>query len=325
MKYFFMVVVSLFLLGCGKGPVQPQVTTYPSWYLNPPQNTQHSLYGVGEGNSINSAKASALGFVSESLSLTVSSELKKSESSQSYNGNENTYRSVVSNLKTQAKEMEFSEYKIIRNQQIGSKIVLLVEVSRQKLFNDQKAKLELFSKALKMEEKSISKHPVLTQALLYKKRSVKRYKLKSLALLAKTINSGFDTSPYIRQATQVGDAGQDALNRVKVSIDASLEAKVFVDAIKEGLNSAGIKTSSNNANTHLFLKSSFQLDEIYGFKIAKSALAISSKEKNKTIASNTLILSGKSRYDYEKAKTNASHVLRKKIKEEGVFSVLGIR
>jgi len=323
LKYLRMLVLSLILIGCGAEP-KPETIVYPSWYLNPPQNSGSFLYGVGEGSSINVAKASALGSVSESLSLTVSSELSKRDSSNRYNGREDIYSSVVSSLKTEAKEMEFSEYTIIKNEQVGSKIFLLVEVSRQKLFKDQKAKLELFSNELKAEQKSISDYPVLKQALLYKQRAQKRHTLKSLALLSKTIDSNFDTDAYIKQVTQVGDASQKALNRVKISVTASKQAEIFVDAIKEGLNNAGIKTGSNNANTQLYLDSAFHLDEIYGFKIAKSTLSVSTKEKNKTVATNAVVLSGKSRYDYNKAKLNANAVLRQKIKEEGIFSIMGV-
>jgi len=325
LKYLLTLLIAFILVGCGGDTPKPEAVVYPSWYLNPPHNDGSFLYGVGEGNDINVAKASALSFIAESLSLTVSSELKKSDSSSRYNGNENTYSSVVSSLKTQAKEMEFSEYQIIKNEQVGSKIILLVKVSRHKLFEDQKAKLELFSNDLKAEKKSISKYPILKQALLYKQRAQKQHTLKSLALLGKTINSGFDTSAYIHQAAEVADASQDALNTVKISITASRQAEIFVEAIKEGLNNAGIKTGSKNSNTQLHLENAFQLDEIYGFKIAKSRLSLSTKEKNKTIATNALVLSGKSRYDYNKAKLSANTVLRQKIKEEGIFSILGVQ
>jgi len=191
-KYLGLVltVLVIFFSACGGSP-KPEVISYPSWYLNPPANNGSFLYGVGEGSNINIAKAAALSFVSESLSLTVSSKLRKSESSSSYNGNENTYRSTVSSLKAQAKDMEFSEYKIVKNEQIGSRIVLLVEVSRHKLFADQKAKLDLYTKELKAEVKDIQKYPLLKQAQLYKERAKKRYILKSMALLTKTINSKF--------------------------------------------------------------------------------------------------------------------------------------
>lgn len=324
MKYFLVVLVSFLFIGCMGGGAKPEVVSYPSWYLNPPQNNATSLYGVGEGSDINIAKASALSFVSESLSLTVSSELKKSDSSRRHNGKEDTFTSVVSSLKTEAKEMEFSEYKIIKNQQVGSKMILLVEVSREKLFNDQKAKLDLFADELKAEKISISKYPLLKQADMYKKRASKSTKLKSLALLTQTINSKFDTGKYIKQTREVKDASEDALNKVRISITASKEAKIYIDAIKEGLNDAGIKTSSKNSNTQLVLKNTFQTDSIYGFKIAKSTLTLSTKVKAKTIASKTLTLSGRSKYDYTKAKANASSLLRVKIKEEGIFSILGI-
>jgi len=317
-----ILITALLFIGCGGS--QPEVVKYPSWYLNPPRNSDSSLYGIGEGRDLATAKASALSSVSASLSVTVSSELKQSQSSQTRNGQESTYRSAISSLKAEVKEMEFSEYKIINNQQISSKFIILVEVSRQHLFNDQRNKLQRYSKELQDRQDNIKKSPLLTQVHLYEKSVQKTDKLKSLALLSKTINRSFDLSPYLEQIKKIKDSKLNALNKVRVSIHTTDEAEVFKDAIKEGLNRAGIKYVSSGANTDIYLKSSFLTDEVYGYKMAKANLSISTKSQNKTIASNTLKLSGKSRYDYQKAKLNAAQILRKKITTEGLFIILAI-
>jgi len=323
MRYILSLLISLTFIACG-GSSKPEPIDYPSWYLNPPQNNGSFLYGVGEGSDINSAKASALSAVSASLSITVSSELKKSESSSSFNGNENTYKSVVNNVKAQVKEMEFSEYKVIKNQVLGNQFLVLVEVSRHRLFSEQKTKLDTFSNELKEEQKNIAKQDPIEQALLFSKSLQKTAKLKSLALLSKSIDTNFNTSVYTKQANAIEASKLDALNKLKVSISASNEAKVFTDALKEGLNKAGIKVVNSGANTKIKLKNSFQTDEIYGYKIAKANFSIATQSSGKTIATNNLSLSGKSRYDYKKAKLNAANLLRAKIKKDGIFSVLGI-
>jgi len=324
MKYIGLFLVAFFFIGCG-GTAKPEVISYPSWYLNPPQNTSSYLYGVGEGSSITLAKASALSSVSESLSLTVSSELKKSEQSIRDNGVESTYTSVATSLRAEAKEMEFSDYSIVQNQQIGTKIILVVKVSRQRLFTDQKAKLELYSSALKAQVKSISKNATFKQAYLYQERAVKQHKLKSLALLTQTINPSFEINPYILQSREVGNASQNALNKIRVIIKGSAEGMVYIDAVKEGLNKAGIETVTHNANAELYIKNSFQTDTLYGFKIAKATLTLSIKQNKKTISSNTIILSGKSQYSYEKAKSNSAQLLRNKIKQDSIFTILGVK
>jgi len=323
MRYVLALFISLTFLACG-GSSKPKPMAYPSWYLNPPQNSGSFLYGVGEGSDINSAKASALSSVSASLSITVSSELKKSESSSSFNGNESSYKSVVNRVKAQVKEMEFNEYQVVKNQVLGEQFLVLVEVSRHKLFNEQKTKLDAFSNALKQEQKNIKKQVPIKQALLLDKSLQKTEKLTSLALLSKSIDATFDTAPYTQQASMLEASKQDAFNKIKISITASNEAEVFTDALKEGLNKAGIQVVTRGANTRVQLKNTFLTDEIYGYKIAKAKLSIATLSSDKTVASNTLALSGKSRYDYKKAKLNAANLLRAKIKKDGIFSVLGI-
>jgi len=324
MKYIISIFITLFIIGCG-GSRQPEPVSYPSWFLNPPANDGSFLYGTGEGRDIDSAKASALNSVAASLSITVSSQFKKNESSQSFNGNENAYHSALNTVKAEVKAIEFSDYKIIQNQVTGSKVLVLVEVSRFKLFSTQKEKLERFSQELKTEQNNINRQSPLKKAYLYTQSREKTQRLTSLALLTKSINSDFDTAPYFEQAADIKQAQSDVTDDAKVSVTAEPEAEVFVAVLKEGLSKAGIKTVSRGANTSIRLKNSFQTDEIYGFKIAKATLSISTQDSSrKNIATKTINLSGKSRYDYEKAKASAAQGLGKKIEAEGIYTVLGI-
>jgi len=324
MKIIISVLIALFLIGC-TGSGQPEPVSYPAWFLNPPANDGSFLYGTGEGNSIDSAKASALNAIAASLSITVSSEFKKKESSQSFNGNENAYHSALNTVKAEVKAIEFSDYKIIQNQVTGNKALVLVEVSRFKLFNNQKEKLERLSQELKSEQANIQRHSPLKKAYLYQQNIEQTQRLTSLALLTKSINSDFDITPYFQQSADIKQTRSDAIDDAKVSITAEPEAEVFVAVLTEGLNKAGIKTVYKGANTRIHLKNSFQTDEIYGFKIAKATLTVSTQDDSrKNIATKTINLSGKSRYDYDKAKSSAAQGLRKKIEEENIYTVLGI-
>ena len=324
MKYIIYALVTLFIIGCKTGS-QPTVTSYPSWYLNPPQSNGSSLYGIGEGSDINSAKASALNSIASTLSVTVSSKFKKTETSRSFNGNEDAYHSALNTVKAEVKEMEFSDYKVIQNQITQGKALVLVEVSRRTLFNSQKTKLDLYYKELKDEQRTIKNHSPLKQALLYNKSIEKTQKLHSSALLTKTIDANFNTDEYMNFISKLKLSKENSLNRAKVTLINDKNSEIFVKIMKEGLNKAGIRTVSSRSNTKIYLKNSLQRDTVYGFKITKSDLSISTKDaKNKTIATNNIILSGKSRYDYRKAQQNSALILKKKIEENGIFKVLGI-
>lgn len=325
MKYFYFIMTALLLIGCG-GSREPQVISYPSWYLNPPQSNGASLYGVGEGRDINAAKTSALNSIAASLSITVSSEFKKSESTKSFNGDENAYHSALNTIKAQVKEIEFNDYQIIQNQITLTHSFVLVEVSRAKLFQNQKEKLIRFSTELKAEGKNIARQSSLQKAFMYSKQVQKAQKLNSLALLTKTINADFSITPYLQEVAKIKEAHNDALNDTRVYVSADKEARIFMDTLKEGLNKAGLKVVSRKANAGIHIKNTFQTDEIYGFKIAKASLSLSSKDgKNKTIATRSIKISGKSRYDYDKAKANAAHSLGQKIEQEGIYTLLGIK
>jgi len=324
MKYFFAIITVLLFAACG-GSKEPQVISYPSWYLNPPSNNGASLYGVGDGRTIDEAKTSALNAIAASLSTTVSSEFKKSESTQSFNGDENAYRSALNTIKAQVKEMEFNDYQVIRNQVSSGKVLVLVEVSRARLFQNQKEKLDRYSQELAREEKNIARQSPLKKAFLYSEQLMKTQKLQSMALLSKTINSDFDTSPYLKQAADFKQAQRDTINSTKVHVSADTQGRLFIDTLKEGLNKAGFKTVPAKAETNIHIKNNFQLDEIYGFKIAKATLSFSTNDaKHKTIATRSITVSGKSRYDYDKAKANAAQALARKIDKEGIYTLLGI-
>ncbi len=324
-QFFFSILSILFFAACG-GSKEAQPVSYPSWYMNLPNNNGTSLYGVGEGRNIDEAKASALNAVAASLSTTVSSEFKKNESTLSFNGNENAYHSAINTIKAQVKEIEFNDYQVIENHVTAHKVIVLIEVSRARLLQQQQEKLDRFSTELTAEKKNISEQSPLQQTYLYSVQIDKAQKLQSMALLCKTINTNFDTTPYLRQAADIKQAKNDAMNNTKVFISADMDARVFTDVLKEGLNKAGIKTVASHADANIHIKNRFQLDEIYGFKIAKASLSLSIKDANqKTISTRSLSLSGKSRYDYEKAKANTAQVLANKIDEEGIYTLLGIK
>lgn len=324
MKTILSICIALLIIGCG-GSGQPEAIAYPSWFLNPPANDGSFLYGTGEGRDIDSAKASALNSVAASLSITVSSEFKKNESSQSFNGNENAYHSALNTVKAEVKAIEFSDYRIIQNQVIGGKALVLVEVSRFKLFTTQKEKLERFSQELKTAQGNIDRQSPLKKVYLYEQTRGKTQRLTSLALLTKSINSDFDTAPYFQQAADIKQRQNDVIDDARVSVTAEPQAEMFVAVIKEGLTKAGIKTVTRGSNTSIRLKNNFQTDEIYGFKIAKATLSLLTQDSSrKNIATKTISLSGKSRYDYEKAKMSAAQALKKKIEAEGIYTVLGI-
>ena len=322
MRRLSSILILIFFIGC-VGSNQPDPLDYPSWYLNPPINNGSHLYGVGEGKDINEAKASALSAVAASLSVTISSEFKKNESSSSFNGKENAYRSAINTVKSEIKKIEFNDFQIIQNQVISDKILVLVEVSRIKLFYTQKEQLQRVSDELKREEANILSYSPLKQAYLYTQSINKSQKLQSLALLCKTVNPDFNTQPYFDQASGIKQKQEVILATAKVAVSG---AKIYIDALKEGLNKAGIKTVSSGANAHIRLKNSFQTDDIYGFKIAKATLSLSTlDEKNRTIATQTITLNGKSRYDYEKAQQNTVQAFSKKIETDGIFAILGIQ
>ena len=124
MKYYIFPILLILIsaAGCvapGK-QIQPEQagekSTYPQWYLSAPKDTPFYLYGVGEGETKESALKNALLNISSRLSLTISSDSNiYKESYTDYR--EYTQKTVKEDIRAKTQSLTFSDYELLKSVQ----------------------------------------------------------------------------------------------------------------------------------------------------------------------------------------------------------------
>ena len=313
--------------GCGGGSA-PKPQSYPQWYLNPPQSNGATLYGVGSGPDLPSAKNEALSAISANLSVTVQSQFKKSDHSIRTNNSEQTLQDVLNTVQADTKALTFSNVNVEQNSVLNDKVLILVSVDRAQLFNDQKHRLDTKTSALKTELKNAEALSSIERFIIFKKVRAEHVGIASGAELLAAIKPGFDNSAYL-DFTAANDSQFDSLKHgMKLHIKSDADTKLFVAPVIDALTEEGIKveqSQSSGKSVVIELAASTQQDTLYGYKIEKLRLSATTKTASgKTVASKQHTFSGKSRYDYTQARHQSVAKFKKKIAQDGIFTVLGL-
>lgn len=326
MKIFIALFFSIFILGCSSKEIKPvDLNLYPTWFINPTLSDNSHLYGLGEDYNLEAAKNSALASIASSLSTTINSTFTKIESSDSLNHVETVNSSIINQINADSSNIEFTHFKILKSETISNKFIVLVEVSRYKLFTSYKNKLDSLFNSISTDLIDINEKDPLTKASIYSRNIDLVPKLTSLITISKTINQRFNTKPYFNKIISLQKSLNKAISKVKINVSSDTDSKLFTKTIIEALNNINVSiVDSHKANAFIRIENNFFTDELFGFKIAKANLTISSSNLNRyTISTNNISITGKSRYNHLKAKQNCALVLRKKIHQDNIFHILG--
>jgi hypothetical protein len=109
-KLLFILSIIAFFTAC-VGEKKNTPIQLPKWYLNPPANNFTTLYGTGEGKTLNEAKNNALKDMSEKLVVSVASSMNSITTTSDDGTNSSYLKENIKNVKVEAKKITFSNYK----------------------------------------------------------------------------------------------------------------------------------------------------------------------------------------------------------------------
>lgn len=115
----------LFLGGCATSGV----AQLPDWVLNPPGDTATTIYGVGEGAALRTARDDALAVIAGKLETRVTSDVLTETRLE--NGREESRTS--NRVRTTTEALELSEYQTENSAQVARRLFVLLSIKRQAL------------------------------------------------------------------------------------------------------------------------------------------------------------------------------------------------
>lgn len=331
-KYFLAAAQFVALIlsaGCGvqKEADIPQKKALPSWYVNPPQTTQTTLYAIGEGEDRDEALKNALNMMASTLSVSISSQFDSQKIVQE--GLVNSHQSIVkSQTQSDVKKIRISSYELMESQKLGFRNhIVLIKSDKQKLFESLVSELEQKFALVDLQMKTLHLHHALQRINIYKKAKDDIKDVPDSLIVINVLNSSFDSKIYLKKIEALDGAYEKLLSSITVQIECDNESKNLEAPIREGLNSKKIRIKSGSGETHfrVVVKSSIQKASSYGFTLARSAIEISVKDsKGSVVASNKLNIVGQSTQGYDVAKESVAVKLDEMIKKDGIGKITGL-
>jgi len=294
---------------------------YPDWYTKQPKNTQTSLYGVGEGGTLDSAKDMALKNISEQILVTVSStsDVYKAETNVEY------IEESKFDVSERTEEITFSDYKVLKSTSSKDRFFVLLEVDKQELIQLQKDELQKIETEISTLDKNSKRKTSLERvaSLLEIKELAKRADIKIKVI--RSLEPSFNGDAYYARYNKYNEEYIDLIHNITfyIKTNDSFDKKI-ADVFKKHLNKYNIKTvdNFNTKLTILDIYSDSSTKKIYGSYNTKARISLVLLVKGMTIRSNSLELKGSSTINRKEAENNAIKSLDKRIEEEGLFRVL---
>lgn len=308
--------VSLLIL-CGCATL---TGSYPDWYLNPPENSHSSLYGVGEGYDLNSATKLALKNISEKIVVTLSSEssIYQAESTAGY------VEDAEYSIDEKTEEITFNNYKTLKTHALGGRFFALVEVNKQELIRNQKKELDKVEDEIdELDKSSKRKNSLVRMAAL---TSIRKEipKAETRVKVLDSLNPSFNDQAYWNKYSDFNREYTKLMNDIQFYIKTNDRFdKKAGSVFKKYLNQKGIKVADKFSTDLVILDiySTVSTQKIYGSYMSKAKLHFSLIARGRTVKSNSLDLKGNSVINREEAKNSAIKQLDEKISEEGIFKI----
>jgi hypothetical protein len=321
---------AFFISGCG-GSSGPSTSDLPKWYLNPPSSNPMYYYGVGEGASVDAAKANALAQVGGAISTSVSSKMQINTNVSNDVVNEN----IVSQTKSSIEKIKFTGVDVVKNSARGAKIYSQVRVDRSVLFASQKSQMDKSYNKMKSLFQSAKNGNILN--LIKSTPELKKYanRVSTKLPILKAINPDFDKTKYENEILDILNTARDAKRKAMVYVTHQ-GSKGYADVLKNYISSYGMTlvsspNSVSNKDNLLKLHVSKTAKQenvittdprLRGASFAKVVVTLDTKDHtNKTLANNRIEVMNISKDGYSQAVTKTAKFERE-IKRRGVLKIL---
>jgi len=251
-----------------------------------------------------------------------------SESTMLREENQNsTNEEIRQKVKQDIEKITFSNFKISRSEKLDQKFYVEVEVNKKNFLSEQKDRLEIIEKKINDLDKISNSNPIQRRNSLIK---INEY-CKELELKAMILKGG-ESNINLKEKLIFITKFQNELDRISDNLEFFIENNSnnqITDVIKNSLNKAKIKISTkqnqDKANqVKLIIKSSTEENKIFESYITKIKIKFENNIKEKTIASNSIEVTGSSIISYKESYNSAITSLQQKIDSDGVMKTIGI-
>ena len=335
LKYFFLAISAIFLIGCTG--TQPKLdNSLPEWVVNSKASSVIYYHAVGEGLSKEEAKKSALQQISSEISVTISSQTTSKSTAIKSSTQDTFNREVRDIIKSSTQKINFTGLKVLKNTFIDGKYYADVEVNREVLFQAQKdAMIIEYNELQKLWKKIDSSNIFAIFAQSSKLNKMITNVMAKLPIL-KSINPNFDLKAYsnIVQNIRAKILAKKVDTIVYVKTNNAFNEKMVLEKAITDFGIKVVKKLSNvkNKNNLMIITidkksrvaiNRYKTMKMRGVKFAAITLTITTYDgRGKTeLAKNIIYLKNASRDNYKDAMKKTKKFERL-IKQKGILNIL---
>ena len=323
----FLILPFLFLFLTGCATTGSTETKIPAWITDPLKNTPEKLYGSGAGSSPDAAVVQALESITSQLYAAIKSSMNKNNHPIRLAGDETTRQEVLNFVKAYSKKFDFNTLHVEEAFHVDTEYIALISLDRKLLYTQQKMKLDTQISQIESTLSTVKTETSFEYFVqLYHAHKQHKSILAQMEILY-AINNTFPPKRYQSFIDQIDRKYYALKQSLHIRLVGDANAIYFLTPIKNALNAEGMKVNNTQQKgdrvVTVLLSATSQHDEIQQYKTVKIRLDINVKKSNKSLASATHTLHGKSSDSYQKARVQAVGHLKNKIDSIGIFNVLG--
>lgn len=319
----FAILALIFFSAISCSTNKNTASNTPSWYISPKQNNSQNLYGVSAGANLEEATKAALADAAARLMVSVSSESTSTIESDKSGTNEEMRQQIKQNIE----KIDFTNFRVTNSQKDGPQLFVEVEISRSPFISDQKEKVGFAERQVSDLEKNLKgANPIQKRVNLLKILDLE----KQIELSSRILRGAGENINLKEKLNHLADF-QNQFNQLTDKIEFYFElnsAKEVSQTIRTALNKEKIKIANTRSNSAdqivIAIKSSARSNEIYGAHITKLQITFENISGGKSVASNTIEVTGSSTISEKESAAAAVKSLEDKISQDGILKVIGI-
>ena len=217
-------------------------TNIPLWVENPQHDNLQSIYGIGEGITLDAAKQSALKNIASKFSINVASNTSNRQSL--HNGRSDQL--FEQNVQTSVKDVELTQYKLLKTEKSNHFYYVLLSISRSEFNADKQGKLDTLDTQIDLTLKKISQKNKVEQLYRYNKVLNSISEAESLIHLLEVTNANFSTEKYIPKFRGYIEAEKNLLANTRFYVRSPKKLNAISTLIKDALETQGFQLASNS-------------------------------------------------------------------------------
>jgi len=318
-KLLLSLLVFSFLTGCASTNKQQNL---PLWVLEPPVDNSQSIYGIGEGVNLDTAKQSALKKIASNFSINVASNTSIKESVY----NDKSDFLFQQNVETSVKNIELTQYELLKTEHANGLYYVMLSISRPEFIVDKQGKLNSIINSIEIELKNISQKNKVEQLYRYNKVLLWIQQAEPLLHLLSVVDGNFNSTKYENLFKHYIESEKHLLATTYFYINSDKKLNSIAALINSSLQTYGFQiTNKANADGIIYINGKIHQADVFSTKNVRIDFNILVKSKQEQIyKKSTYTINGSSISSYKSAEEMAINRFSNQIKSKSdIYHMLG--